>query len=431
MDSMKVVVSELPNCRRGLEVEVPVERVAEELGRAYRDYSQHARVPGFRRGRIPLDVVRRRFAKEVRDEVVGRMVREYAYRALEEQRLQPVRAPVLDDVSFESGRPLKFRATFEIRPRVTVTGHREMAVEVKRQVVTDEMVESALRDIAERAAKLEEVAGRPVQKGDFAVGTLSCRFITGKGKNLTDESLFLEAGSDQNHPDFNAAILGLNAGETRSFETAYPEDASAESLRGCTVAYTIALRAIKRKVVPPIDDDLAREIGGLKTLAELRDRVRAEIERRAAEAERTEAGNKILAALVAAHPMEVPESLVEAQMDSRLEAMAREMMARGIDPTRAQVDWSAERERLRPGAADAVRAMLILEAIASQETIEATEEEINEHLRDEARRRRTTVNALKERLAENAGLEGLRRQIVREKSLDFLLHGAIITHEVR
>jgi trigger factor len=428
---MKVVITELEQCKRGLEVEIPPERVAREMDRAFDDYSRHARIPGFRKGHIPIDVVRRRFGKEVRDEVVGSLVREEATRILAEKKLEPVEAPILEEVKYEDGQPLSFRATFEILPEIAVADYRKMAVSVPRHEVTDELVENSLRGMAERAAKLEETPARPVQKGDYIVGTLSCRFVRGRGKNLKDEKLFLEAGSEENHPDFNAAILGMEPGTSRTFEVEYPDDYNAVTLRGCAVEYQVTLKEIKKKVVPPLDDDLAREFGNFTTLAELRAKVREELERRAVEAERSEARQHILADLVGRHPVPVPVTLVESQLDIRLEGMAREMIARGVDPTKADVNWPEERERARPAATDAVRAMLILDAIATREGISASEDDVNAWLREEARRRKATLADVKENLAQKARLAGIRRQIVREKSLDFLLDDATITREVR
>ena len=428
---MKVVVNELEGCKRGLEVEVPSEQVVEEVERSFKEYSRHARVPGFRQGKIPIDIVRRRFGKEVRDEVIGRMVRELSLKALEEKKLEPVTDPVLDEVNYEDGRPLTFKATFEVRPVVSVSDYHGIQVEITRRQVTDEMIEASVRELADRAAKLELVTDRPAQKGDFIVGTLSCRFIKGKGKNLADEPLFLEAGAESNHPDFNAAILGTQAGDTRSFETAYPDEERAGSLRGATVAYTLLIKEIKKKVVPNIDDELAKELGDFQSLAELRERVKAGLDKRARAAEDAEAKDKILSYLVERQAIVVPSVMVESEVDRRLEAIVREVIAEGKDPSKAQVDWQEERARLVPAATQAVRAMLILEAIAIQEGFEATEDDVNNWLRDEAKRHNITVSALKDRLAQNARLAGLRRQIVREKSLDFVMNGANIRHEVK
>jgi len=408
---MKVVVNELNSCKRGLEVEIPGERVSEEMERTFREYSRRARIPGFRQGKIPIEVVRRRFGKEVQDEVVEKMVREYALRALEEKKLHPVHDPVLEGVNYQSGRPLTFKATFEVRPAVSVSGYHKIPVTVGRREVTEEMIEASLRGLAERAAKLEAVSGRPVQKGDYVVGTLSCRYLKGRGKNLVNEPLLLEAG------------------RSASFETTYPEDWSAEALRGCTVAYTIEVKEIKTKVLPPVNDDLAKEVGNFQSLDELREKVTGELRRRAKEAETSDAKDRILAHLVEQHSFDVPEALVESQIDGRIEGIVREMMARGIEPTKAPVNWQEEREKIRPAAAGAVRAGLILEAIAVQEGIETTEDDVNAWLREEARRQGTSPNALKDRLAENGRLAGLRRQIAREKVLDFLLLDATITHE--
>src|SRR5207245_817755 len=161
-----------------------------------------------------------------------------------------------------------------------------------KRAVTEEMIQSSLLGLADRAAKLEAIAGRPVQKGDYVVGTLSCQFLKGKGRNLVNEPLLLEAGSANNHPDFNAAILGLEAGASKSFETTYADDWSAESLRGCTVAYTIEVKEIKNKVVPPLNDDLAREMGHFQNLDELRTKVTDELRRRAGDAEKDEAKDR-------------------------------------------------------------------------------------------------------------------------------------------
>src|SRR6266571_7960347 len=313
-DVMKVVVNELNSCKRGLEVEVPGERVSEEMERTFREYSRRARIPGFRQGKIPIEVVRRRFGKEVQDEVVEKMVREYALRALEEKKLHPVHDPVLEGVNYQSGKPLTFKATFEVRPAVSVSGYHKIPVTVGRREVTEEMIEASLRGLAERAAKLEAVSGRPVQKGDYVVGTLSCRYLKGRGKNLVNEPLLLEAGSENNHPDFNAAVLGLEAGRSASFETTYPEDWSAEALRGCTVAYTIEVKEIKTKVLPPVNDDLAKEVGNFQSLDELREKVTGELRRRAKEAETSDAKDRILAHLVEQHSFDVPEALVESQI---------------------------------------------------------------------------------------------------------------------
>jgi trigger factor len=428
---MKVVINEMEGCRRRLEVEIPLERVETEMARVFQDYSRHARLPGFRKGHVPMEVVRRRFAKEVRDEVVERLVRGETRRILEEKQIDPIGSPVLESVTFEDGKPLQFKALFEVQPKVSVDGYRNMAVAVPRHAVSDEMVGSYLEGLAERAARLEAIEGRPVQKGDYIVGTLSCRFLKGKGKDLKDESLMLEAGSDENHPDFNAAILGLSAGDTKTFLVEYPDDYNAVSLRGRHVEYTLSLKEIKKKVRPPIDDELAKELGNFASLDELRAKVREELERRAAAAERAEAKNRLLADLVGRHPIEVPESMIETQLDARVEALARELVHRGADPTQADIDWPKERERARPGAVDSVRAMLILDAIAEREGIAATEDDVNAWLKEEARRSGASVAAVKEKLSENSRLTGLRRQIVREKSLDFLLHDATITPEVK
>jgi len=247
---MKVTISELNSCKRGMEVEVPPEVVTSEMTKALEAYQHKARIPGFRRGKIPLSVVKQRFGKQVEGEVLSRLIEEFAHRALEEKRIEPIHHPVLDEYDYRQGEPFVFRTTFEVRPALQVEGYRALEVERREAEVTEDRVETALASLRERAAKYSTREGRKAEPGDVVVGSLSGRFLEGKGKNFQNEPITMTAGAEDNHPDFNAALAGIGAGETRNFQVRYPSDYPSGNLAGRLVEYVLAAREVKVKELP-------------------------------------------------------------------------------------------------------------------------------------------------------------------------------------
>ena len=426
---MKVTISELNSVKRGMEVEIPPEVVTSEMEKAYDTYRRGARIPGFRKGKIPLAVVKQRFGKQVEGEVLSDLIEEYGRLALEENKLEPIHQPVLDEYDYKQGEPLVFRTTFEIRPVIEIRDYKAIPATRREVSVTDEMVEENLGMLRERAAKYSTQPDRKAGDGDVVVGTLSGRFLEGKGKDFSGEAITMRVGSDDNHPDFNAALAGVAAGETRTFQVRYPEDYPSGVLAGRLVEYSLLAREVKVREVPALDDELAKEVGEFQFLADLREHLRQELLRRGNAVADAEAKDKILTALVDKNEFEVPDSLVEGQLDRQVEDAVRGLLVKGIDPQHAEVNWKEEREKGRPAAVRRVRAMLILEAIAAQESLAAGAEEVNERLRHEAKRQQISVADLKQQLARKGHLEGLERQLQREKALDFLLDHATISRE--
>jgi trigger factor len=424
-----VTISELNSVKRGMQVEIPPEVVATEMEKAYENYRRNIRIPGFRKGKIPLTIVKQRYGKQVEGEVLSGLIEEYAHRALDEQRIRPIHHPVLDEYDYRQGEPFVFRTTFEVRPSLDIRDYRGIPVTRREAKVTDEMVEENLSQLRERAAKYSTRPDRRAETGDVVVGTLSGRFLEGKGKDFSGEAISMQVGSEDNHPDFNGALAGLAADETRTFQVKYAEDYPSGVLAGRRVEYTLAARELKVREIPPLDDELAKEIGQFQSLAELREHVRQELARRSRAAADAEAKDKILTQLVDKNEFEVPDSLVESQLDRQVEDAVRSLLLQGIDPHHAEVNWKERREEGRPMAVKRVRAMLILESIASGESLTVGVDELNERLLPDAKRQNVSVAELKEQLARKGQLEGLERQLQREKALDFLLDHATISRE--
>jgi len=426
---MKVTINELNSTKRGMEVEIPADTVSDELEKAFETYRRRARIPGFRSGKIPLSVVKQRFGKQVEGDVLQHLIEEYAHRALEEHRIEPIQHPILDEYDYRQGQPFVFRTTFEVRPKIQVQDYKGLPVSRREASVNDEKVAESLQALRERAARYATQEGRKAETGDVVVGALSGRFLEGKGKNFADEAITMSVGAEKNHPEFNQQLMGIAAQETRIFQVRYPPDYPSTVLAGCVVEYALTAREVKVRELPDLDDEMAREIGDFPSLQALTDHVREELARREKSAADAEAKDKILTMLVEKNEFEVPESLVDLQLDRQVEDTVRMMIVQGIDPHRAEVNWPEEREKGRPVAIKRVRAMLILEAVAVQEGLTVGPEEIQQRLRHEAKRQNISVDDMKEQLSRKGHLDGLQRQLLREKALDFLLDEATIRRE--
>jgi len=426
---MKVTINELNSTKRGMEVEVPEEIVAGEIEKAFETYRRRARIPGFRSGKIPLSVVKQRFGKQVEGDVLQHLIEEYAHRALEENKIEPIQRPVLDEYDYRQGHPFVFRTTFEVRPALKIENYRGMAVSRRQAVVSGEQVAETLQGLRERAARYSTVPARKAEEGDLVVGTLSGRFLEGKGRNFSGEAVTMTVGAEKNHPEFNAQLQGIAGGESRVFQVRYPEDFPSAVLAGRLVEYTLAAREIKVREIPPLDDELAKEIGDFAGLEALQSHIKEELQRRADAEADAEAKDKILTELVEKNAFEAPEAMVESQLDRQVEDTVRRMIVQGIDPHHAEVNWREEREKGREVAVRRVQAMLILESIAQQEGISVAGEEIQQRLQHEARRQGVGVAEVKEQLSRKGNLDGLQRQMLREKALDFLLDQATISRE--
>jgi trigger factor len=263
--------------------------------------------------------------------------------------------------------------------------------------------------------------------GDFALVDLEGRDTSGKSKDFRHEGIMIEVGGENNLPEFNAALPGANVGESKTFEVVYPENFEAKHLAGRTIAYTLTVRQIKVKEIPPADDELPKDVGKTGTLAELRETIRKDLLDSLRTNHERQARESLLRHLIDTNTAPVPEVMVEDQLNSQLEDVVRQMIVRGVDPNKAGVDWQAVREQERPLAEKRVLGMLLLDEIASRESIAIEEGELRERIAQEIRAGASHSAEVKKRLDEPETRQALKNQMVREKTLDFLLKNATIT----
>jgi trigger factor len=422
---LKVSISEITPARKSLTVEVPAGEVAEEFDKACRKYLKTLKVPGFRPGKVPLHIIKQRFGKEIQQETVESVIELTMKRAVKEAQLTPLRAPVLKEYSYNEGKSLSFTAEFDVRPKVTVVGHRDIQVRLTEPGVTDKMVAEALDTMRERAARFDPVDDRGIRPGDHALLDIEVKFAAGEGQDFKRGNLLIEIGSGGPHPELSDGLRDARPGETREFSIAYPAQHPNSDLAGRRVTYMVVVREIKQKLLPDLDDDFARDLGKFSNLEELKARVVQDLMARERRRARDEVRAEILTQLLRSNPdVAIPDALVDEEVDDRLGEIARTMALQGMDPQRAGVDWDDIREKQRESAAKNVRAMILLDAVAEQEKISLDPEALDKAVSEEAERRRQTPEAFRAKLAKDGRLQRLEQQLLREKVLDFLLTAA-------
>ncbi|MGH9805404.1 MAG: trigger factor [Candidatus Acidiferrales bacterium] len=415
--------------RRELEVEIPLELVERETERVTREFARHARLPGFRPGKAPAGIIRQRFWDDIRSEVLRALVPASLERAFQEKRLMPVGEPSIADLRFEPDQPLRFKASFEVLPEIELKDYKGLEVEPAKIELTDEDVERELETLRERAATYEGVEGRAAEDGDTVVVSLVGIVTEPKEKRepLTLEDAVVHLGEENTLPAFNENLRGVTPGEEKRFSVAYPADYPQAHLAGRTVAFTAQVKEVRRKQLPPLDDDFARRTSDAPSLDELKAKLRAHLEEVREHRERNLTRDRLLEALLARHDFPVPEALVERQMDRRLERQVRSLAAQGIDPRRVDVDWRKAWRAGREAAERDTRLGLLLERVAEAEGIQTGQDDLDREVERMAGQARQTPEAVRARLTKEETWDSLKSAIRSEKVVEFLLTHARLT----
>jgi trigger factor len=412
-------------CRRELELEIPAETVQKAVERVAKEFARVARVPGFRPGKAPVTLIRRRFADDIKSEVLQSLVPEQIERAVTEQKMVPVTRPEVDKVDFAEAGPVKFRATFEVLPDFELGAYKELEVEVDDLKIEDSDVDKALEELRDRAATFVPVEGRPIADGDYA--QLKLKGIpAGGGETLEAESVLCHVGGEETMDAFNQNLRGANTGDRKNFDVVYPADYPDPKLKGKTYSYAVEVLGIKEKKRPELGDDFAKDVSDAKSLDELRTKIRAELEAARNQRQNDQAREKLLAKIVQSHDFPVPQALVEHQMDSRLERTVRSLAAQGVDPRAVNVDWVALRNRQRERSTEDVKGELLLDRIASAENIDVSEEDLEKDIAALAQRSGESATAMRANLTRQGALDRMKSRLRSEKTLDWLFKNSRI-----
>ena len=412
-------------CRRHLDLEIPGPEVEKTTERVARDLARVARVPGFRPGKAPVSLIRRRFTEEIKGEVLEKLVPQYLEKAVTEQKFSIVTRPQLDQVDWVEGGGVKFRATFEVLPEFDLGDYKNLTVELPSMDLTDADVDRALQQMRDRAAAYAPIEGRPAQDGDYAVLKVLGIPKDG-GPPIQADDVMCHLGGDETVAAFNENLRGAQVGDERTFDAVYPEEFPDARLKGKTISYTVNITGLKEKKLPALDDAFAKDVSQAATLEELRKQLREQMEK-ARDRRRDEmVRGKIIGELVKRHSFPVPEALVEQQMDARLRNLVRALASQGTDPRGVNVDWAALRARQRDPAVDEVKTEILLDRIASAEKIEVSDEELDKEIAHAAEHSGESAQALRARLTKEGSLDTMKSKLQNEKTLEWLQRAARI-----
>lgn len=413
---------DLSPVRKSVEVEIPADLIKSEWDRVTTEFSHQAKIPGFRRGKVPANIVRRTFSKEIAKEVMDRLLPLTFRDAIAEKGVTPVGEPDLEHLDeLVEGAPMKYKAAFDIKPTFELAEYRGLEIDDPKIEVSEHDVETMIERLRDQASAFRPETERGLQDGDFAVIEIA---TSGEGVEPDTRSGHFRMGEEMPIPELPAALFGRKAGESASFDHAYGDDAQNEAFRGKTIHHDVALKEIRVQEKPEVTDEFAQSTGGWETVAQMREAIESDI-RRHREMEtlrmkRSQIGDR----LIGAHQLEVPDSMVHDELGRSLQNYARFLATQGVDIDKAELDWQKLAADFRPEAIKRVKRGLVLEAIAKKEGLMVSDVEVDAEIRKAANENGREFAEVKHRLKHDGGYEALRLSLSQEKALDFVLHEA-------
>ena len=415
---MKTEFADLSETKKSVAVEIPSDIVDAQIDRIARSYSRQARIPGFRQGKVPATLIKKRFREQILHDVAHDLIPRAIDEVLRERGLEPVDTPDVKDVSLDEGQALTFTATFETLPPIDPGPLNSISLRRPAVTLEDNAVETTLTQLQNRAARFEPVEGRAVDEGDTVTLDVDRKATAEGEKDDHHHDVVVEIGAKANPPGFDDNLKGLEPGAEKSFTIHYPDDYAVKELAGTSMDYSVKVKDIRKRVLPVLDDEFAKDLGEFDTLDALRARIQQDLEREAEqEADRNLRGS-LLKELAARVSVDIPDSLVERELDRRTEEFARRLMDQKIDPRRANIDWDQFRDSQRDASRESVKSALVLDEISRRENVTVSEEEIDKDVAQYAERSGLTPAAVRARLEKEGALSRIAAGLRREKTID-------------
>ena len=409
----------MEGCKHSLDISVPVEEVENETGKVVSSIQSKARLPGFRPGKAPASLIRKQFQGDIRQQVLENLIPRFLQKRVEEEELRVVGRPDITNVKFDPGAPLEFTAEFEVSPDFELKEYKDLEVHYHEPEVTDADVDERLESIRQRKAEYINIDPRPLEDGDVAVVSLVT--VGGvEGEPVKQDEIMIELGASDTVAGFTEGLRGASPGEERDFDVSYPEDYGQEKLAGKTVKFHAHVKGVRKKELPELNDEFAKDLGDYQSLEELKETIRKTIHAERQYESQQEAKNKLVESLVDAHDFPIPETYVDRQIQNRLEQTLRSLQAEGADLKNLKLDWQKVKEAQREKAVREVKASLLLGKVAERESIHATHDEVDREVERIAKQQREPVAAVKFRMEKDGALGRIASHIQTEKTLNFL-----------
>lgn len=424
---MKVSVNEVSGCAKEIQVEIPAEDIQVRVDEIYGKITQEAKLPGFRKGKVPLTVIKKQYKSNVREEMIQHQLPEYLREALIEHKIDPVAQPRITHLQFEEGSPLKFVASIEVKPAFVLKEYKGLKIKKEKTKVDSEDVEKTLDTIRQQQADFILAEDRAAQNDDLVVIDFEGR-IDGKtfeGGKANRYPVLL--GSASLLKDFEANLIGLKKGETKVFKITFPEGYGNEKIQGKEAEFTVTLREVKEKKLPELDDAFALKVGKFQSVQEMKERVATDLKSHKEVEQRSKMIEQIAEKLMADHPLEVPVSLVNMEQQRLIQQGVERLKGQGVDAGK----WTDAQkkefvESLKPIAQKNVHMALLVEKISESENIRCEEKDFEAYLEKISAGSNQPPDAVKRYLQQQNRLESVKEWIQYEKTLDFLIASAQI-----
>lgn len=412
---MKVEVTDAGSWRKTLEIEVPSEEMKKRLADAYKSYSKSLNLPGFRKGRVPVSVVKKRFGPAILDEVLTKAEEDYYREASQAEGITPVSAATIEDASYEDGAPLKFKASVDVKPEVDVQTYKKLKVVRPVFKIEEEQVGERLQMLREQNAA-EQSVERPAALGDVLVADFVELDSDGKPVEgrLQEDRIFVIGGPNANH-DLDNQLAGISVGDNREVDYTHTHE-DGESHEHVT-KFRVHAKEIRERELPELDDEFAKDLGEFESLDGLKDRIRDDLQGQADSVSRRRLIENLVETLIEQNEFEVPESMVDNYIANALESIKRERQGQ-------EIDEDSFRDESRPSALRGVKRYLLLEAIAGKEGIEVSEEDIDKHLETMSERHSVDGARIRQILGRSGQFERMVSELLDDKVFDFLIEQA-------
>ncbi|MEP6534619.1 MAG: trigger factor [Bryobacteraceae bacterium] len=413
----------IEGCKHEFEITVPVDQIRAETDRVVASIQKRANLPGFRPGKAPASLIRSRFQAEIRQDVLEHILPK-AFRAkADEEQLDVVGTPNVTDVHFHDGEPLRFKAEFEVAPTVDLKEYRDLPIAYDEKPVTDADIDERIESLRNQKAEFVNEDPRPLGDGDYAV--VSLKSIGGlDGPPIENNEMVLHLGDAETMPEFTENLRGMTPEEEKEFDVTYPEDYAQDRIAGKTVRFTVMVKAVRRKELPELNDEFARDLGDYQNLEELREAIRKAIAAESQYAAQQAAKVKLVDELVNTHDFPIPEAFIERQIQAQVEGYLREIAGRGVDPNTLKLDWEQIKKSQREKAIRDVKGSLLLEKVANTEAIHTTNDEVDREIQRFARQEREPAAAIRMKFEKDGTLGRIAARIRTEKTLNFLFEHA-------
>jgi len=405
-------------CKHEIEITVPVDEIAGETERVVAKIQQKVKLPGFRPGKAPANLIRKQFARQVQEDVIESLLPKYFDKKIKEEELQVVGRPSVKDVQFKEGEPLKFKAEFEVAPTIELGEYRGITVHYAEPEVSEHDTAQRIEEIRNQKAEFVNVEPRPAIDGDYAV--VSLHSLAGVDKPIHQDEMTLHVGDKDTMPAFSENLRGMSPDDEKEFEISYPEDYGQERLAGKTVKFRMKLKVIRTKELPELNDEFARDLGDYNSLDELREAIRKSIFQDREVLAQQQAKEELVDRLVETHEFPVPDAYTDRQVENQISQQFRDLAERGIDPRKLNLDIDKLKDAQRPKALRAVKGSLLIDKIAEREGIFTSKDDVDHEVQRIAKQEREPVAAMRKKLEKEGILNRIAHQIRSEKTLNFL-----------